>query len=167
MLDRTQGGTPNERILKIRGRYADSPDALTIALTDHGWFVVGTTADRGADADWLKVRDFLILQGAATVQQMAHSIGVSDRMVRKNLDAHERELDATGAGHRGDPRLYRLRSTSDSGLGAASRGGLGPENESVDDSIPDQPRAQEENESANAPAQSATNDSIPDHIADS
>jgi KaiC/GvpD/RAD55 family RecA-like ATPase len=107
MLERRRGGIPTQRVLKILGRYSESPPELVINLEggDH-YAVMGSPEQADMDAGAVRLAAALSHE-PRTIRQLAEDTNLSERMVRKLIPRIE-GLVIEGRGRRGDPRKARM-----------------------------------------------------------
>lgn len=106
LLDRRQGGTPTQRVLRATGRYDETPRELVIALAGDEYRRVGTAQEVKADARQLMVRDVLSDE-PQDVKGLAHETKLTAKQVRDALTALGRRVIREGGGKRGNPCTYR------------------------------------------------------------
>lgn len=106
ILDRRRGGAATQRVLKILGRYHESPAELVIDLEGGTYTVLGTPEQADMDAGAATLANALTSE-PRTFQQLADETKLAERMVRKLI----RRIDGVvieGKGKRGDPLTARL-----------------------------------------------------------
>jgi DNA-binding transcriptional ArsR family regulator len=112
------------RVLNAISRYASTPEALVIALTDEGYEARGDTLEAQADAERAQVLAAIEALGEATAEQLAEETGIHKSTVLKhgNRLYEEKLVDRDGKGRRGSPFVFRhfvtgLRDESNSEAG--------------------------------------------------
>jgi len=106
ILDRRRGGAPTQRVLKILGRYHESPAELVIDLQEGAYAVLGTPEQADMDAGAATLAKALTSE-PQTLHDLADETKLSERMVRKLIRRIEGVV-IEGKGKRGDPFTARL-----------------------------------------------------------
>jgi hypothetical protein len=139
ILERRQGGKPNQRVLRTLGRYAESPAEVLIELVGDEYQCLGKPEDSSRTAEVGRVLGALS-EKAQTMDTIANRSLLTPRMVSKILSTElKNQVVVAGSGKKGKPFTYRLRGLENSGLASAPKGVNGPETNPPEstDSIPD------------------------------
>ncbi len=110
LLELRQGGKQNQRILKIIGRYSESPAELVLELEGNQWKSLGTGSDAYKE-DQLEHLIGCLTKQPQPVTWIVTASELSEKQVRKSLGIliERGEIVKSGSGLKGDPFLYRLK----------------------------------------------------------
>jgi len=112
MLDRRQGGTPTQRVLRALGRYDETPGEVILDLAGNEYRRLGTSGELSREAKEAKVWAALS-EEPRDVATVAQGAGLKEKEARKVLEALGKRVTREGEGKRGSPFTYR-RARADS-----------------------------------------------------
>jgi hypothetical protein len=105
-LRRSEAG-PTVRTIHALSRFDETPDVLSIELTDGGYIALGADAAVVLRATERKLRTVLpsTEDGALSMQQLGTALSASRQTIQRGLDVLKATGDAAsvGSGHKGDP----------------------------------------------------------------
>ncbi len=106
MLDRRQGGTPTQRVLRALGRYDDTPGEVFLDLAGDEYRRLGTSEELSREAKETKVWAALSSVEARDVPTIAQEAKLPEKETRKILEALETRVIREGEGKKGSPYTY-------------------------------------------------------------
>jgi hypothetical protein len=110
-------GSPRQRALLALSRFPSTPGALVLEFSsvDGSWAVIGEGAERG-DSRSISDRQAILEAlrgGELTRAELEAAVGTPERQWHGILDTlvHERLIERTGAGRKGDPYRFSMLRT--------------------------------------------------------
>jgi hypothetical protein len=107
MLERRQGGTPTQRVLRALGRYDETPGEVILDLAGDEYRRLGTSEELKSGAKEGKVWAALSSEEARDVATIAKGAGLTEKETRKILEGLETRVIREGGGVKGSPYTYR------------------------------------------------------------
>lgn len=111
-IDIFQGANPldkSERLVKILGRFDESPEELRYTLQDSTFKHVVDYDDDGKADRLIAVQGAMKLGEWVSLEALGKAAGIGPKTLRKLLSPPPSWLDVRGSGVKGDPRVYGLR----------------------------------------------------------
>lgn len=113
ILNRRHGGTETQRVLKIKGRYSESPKELILDFRNGQYICLGKAEDVEKKSIRRKVQEVLKSYGTMTVEMILEALkndGIKSAGVRTVLNELEAEevIIKEGTGVKGNPYMYRM-----------------------------------------------------------
>ena len=127
LLTRKEGGAWNQRVLRVIGRFEDSPASTVIELKDSDYLALGTSREIMVATNTERVSGALT-PTPQTVREIATAAALSEGVVRKTLDGLGPAVVRTGTGKRNEAIRY---SRPDSLVLHSTLGGETQTNQSV------------------------------------
>jgi len=106
LLDRREGGEPTHRVLRVLGRYSETPHELVLDFVSDDYRKLGTLEELSLETQSKIVWDALALT-PKTVPTLAAETSLTEKRVRKVLEALGDTVTREGGGKKGDPFTYR------------------------------------------------------------
>lgn len=106
LLDRREGGEPTHRVLRGLGRYSETPHELVLDFVSDNYRKLGTLEELSLETQSKIVWDALALT-PKTVPTLAAETSLTEKRVRKVLEALGDTVTREGGGKKGDPFTYR------------------------------------------------------------
>jgi hypothetical protein len=111
MLEGQQGGSDTNRVLKVRGRYDETPPELILGMVEGEYRVLGEPKDLAAESLRARVASALS-DRPLSAEEIVEKTGLTERQVRKAVESPEGLAVREGKGVKGDPYTYRRFSPS-------------------------------------------------------
>ncbi len=113
MLDRRQGGTSTQRVLRVLGRYDETPGEVILDLAGDEYRRLGTSEELEREAKEAKVWAALSSEETRDVATVAQGAKLAGKETRKVLEGLGDKVIREGRGVKRDPYIYR-RAIADS-----------------------------------------------------
>jgi len=107
-IERRQGGSTDNRILKYTGRCSDIQPEIVIGYGDDGYQALGTRRDMDLEAAMIKVLSVLTRTEPITEAEVIQRTGLNRPRVYRAIGGLGNAVHRTGAGIKADPFLFSL-----------------------------------------------------------